>query len=160
MVTKDGKNFIEALVNPNDTSLLGVDYGERYIGYAVGDTCLGIASPQGVWDVKKPDMPQDILQFNRSHKVRGVVCGWPLHMDGSESAVCEKVATFAENMSQQLSLPILLWDERLSSHQAGNIMVQAGTKKKNVRQNNHAVAASLILQGFLDRLKVMDDAAY
>jgi putative holliday junction resolvase len=84
--------------------------------------------------------------------IGGLVIGLPLNMDGSEGPRAQSTRSFVRHLKGKLDLPVVLWDERLSSVAAEEAMIEAGIKRRRRAENIDAVAASIILQGALDRL--------
>jgi putative Holliday junction resolvase len=87
------------------------------------------------------------------------VLGWPLNMDGSEGPRCQSVRAFAERLERALGLPILLWDERLSTFAAEEAADQAGLRARKRADRLDALAAAIILQDALDALARLESQA-
>jgi len=87
----------------------------------------------------------------------GVVVGLPKNMDGSEGPRAQSTRAFARNFSAKTQLPITFWDERLSTVAAEKALLEADTTRKRRAEVIDHVAAAYILQGFLDRLKILDN---
>lgn len=131
--------------------ILGIDYGDRSIGLAMSDK-LGItAQPLGRYQVK--NRKEDASYFKalvEQHQVSKIVIGLPLRMDGSEGARVEKTRKFARWLEKVLKLPIVFWDERLTTKQAMTVLHQQkmnGRKKKDLKDQ---VAATIILSNYLE----------
>jgi putative Holliday junction resolvase len=90
--------------------------------------------------------------------VVGIVVGLPLHMDGTESLQAARTRVFAEALGERTGLPVFLWDERLTTEEAHQILYEAGHARQEHRRVVDQVAATLILQGFLDERGKKDDA--
>jgi putative Holliday junction resolvase len=132
--------------------VLAIDWGTVRLGLAASDP-LGI-SAQGLKSLRRKGEADD-LEAIRDHverlEVSAVVVGLPRNMDGSlgESAVTAQ--RFADRLRDFLQLPVHLWDERLTSLAAERVLVDAGVRRKARRGLVDQVAATMILQGFLDR---------
>ncbi len=135
--------------------LLGIDPGSHVIGVAISDDLRVIASPyqkinRSKW-AKDAAMIQTILHEN---KVAAMIIGYPLNMDGSEGPRCQSVRQMAKNLHQQCSLPILLWDERLSTAAVTRTLIDDGDVSRARRAELvDKLAAAYMLQGALDGLK-------
>ncbi len=130
---------------------LGVDLGGRRIGLALSDPSGTLASPLGVVDAAGPEegLPEVCAQA-RVHQVVGVVVGLPLNMDGSEGEESRQARAWAGRLRQHLEVPVVLWDERLSTMAAERALLEGGMRRKRRRQQRDAIAATLILQTYLD----------
>ena len=111
--------------------LIGIDLGTKTIGLALSDVTRTIASPlETIRRVKfTPDVAQ-LLAIASAHRVAGFVLGLPVNMDGSEGSRAQATRAFARNLNKLTALPILLWDERLSTSAAGRTLIEAGTSRK------------------------------
>ena len=146
---------IEALPGrlPPGARLLGLDHGSKTIGLALSDTRLQIASPLDT--IRRSRFSRDVellRSFVEKHGVRGLVLGLPLNMDGSEGPRAQSVRAFARNLGTHFDLPLVLWDERLSTHAAERAMLEADMTRKRRANIIDQMAATYILQGALDRL--------
>ena len=131
---------------------LGLDVGNRRIGVAVSDE-LGLTAQPVLTLVRRRSRREDLrslARLARRFNVTGIVVGNPLHMDGAGSAQAGKTQTFASELGALTGLPIHLRDERLTTHEAHQILYQAGHARQQHRRVVDQVAASIILQGFLD----------
>ena len=129
---------------------MAIDYGDQRIGLAVSDL-LGIL-PGEAWTMQEWDMAraaQRIAAEARTREVGTLVLGLPRNMDGSEGPRAEKSRAFRELLLRETGLPVILWDERRSSIEAHAILHQNGKREKRHRETVDAVAASLILEGYL-----------
>jgi len=132
--------------------ILAVDWGRVRYGLAVSDE-LGLTA-QGLGSFPRTSdaaMVAAVAEQARALAVEAVVVGLPRNMDGSEGASAEAVRTFAAALGERLGLPIHLWDERLTTLAAERALVDAGVRRRARRGLVDQVAATLILQGFLDR---------
>ena len=134
--------------------VMAIDYGDQRIGLAVSDL-LGMLAGEA-WTMREWDMERAASRIAEEAKQREVgtlVLGLPKNMDGTEGPRAEKSRAFAAMLEAESGLPVILWDERRSSIEAHAILHAAGKKEKQHRESVDAVAASLILQGYLDSLK-------
>ncbi|MBI2304379.1 MAG: Holliday junction resolvase RuvX [Chloroflexi bacterium] len=132
--------------------LMALDMGQRRIGIALSDPSGFMASPLIVLERKGEDADIAAIQkLVTEHSVARVVVGLPLSMDGSMGAEAERVLQFCSRLSQQLPVPVETWDERLSTVAAQGLMIEAGASQRHRRAWRDAVAAAIILQGYLDR---------
>lgn len=129
---------------------MAIDYGDQRIGLAVSDL-LGMLCGEA-WTMQEWDMERASRRIAEEAKAREVgllVLGLPKNMDGSEGPRAEKSRAFRELLLRDTGLPVVLWDERRSSIEAHAILHANGKKEKNHRKSVDAVAASLILEGYL-----------
>lgn len=134
--------------------IMAIDYGDQRIGLAVSDL-LGMLCGEA-WTMNEWDMERASKRIAEEAAVREVgtlVLGLPKNMDGSEGVRAEKSREFKAMLEQDSGLPVVLWDERRSSIEAHAILHAAGKKEKQHRKTVDAVAASLILEGYLGSLK-------
>ena len=142
-------------IQPNH-SLIGLDLGTKTIGVAVSDTILSVATPIKTIKRKKFSIDAELLLGVISSKsCCGVIIGLPKNMDGSEGPRAQSTRAFARNFSVKTNLPITFWDERLSTVAAEKALLEADTTRKRRAEVIDHVAAAYILQGFLDRLRVL-----
>lgn len=130
---------------------LGLDVGNRRIGVAVSDE-LGLTA-QPVLTLERRRNPREDLRslarLARRFGVAGIVVGNPRHLSGEESPQAKKTQAFAAELGVLTGLPIHLWDERLTTHEAHQILYEAGHARQHHRRVVDQVAAVLILQEFL-----------
>ncbi len=133
--------------------LIGIDYGQKKIGISISDLRQCVASSREVYVKGKfGEISKSIGEIVKSEKICGVVLGLPLNMDGSEGRKCQSTREFAKNLFKSLKIPIVLWDERLSTIAAERTLLAADLSRKKRSQVVDMVAATIILQGALDRL--------
>ena len=131
---------------------LGLDVGERRIGAALSDPEGILATPLEAIDVQSHDQALErIVALAREHDVDRVVVGLPISMDGTLGPQAQRVKSFADALAERVGLPVLTWDERLSTVAAGRVLADAGVKRGKRKKRIDSVAASLVLQGYLDR---------
>ena len=134
--------------------ILAIDYGDARIGLAVSDMTGLICGD--AWTMEEWNMERASKRIAEEAKLRDVgtiVLGLPKNMDGTEGPRAEKSRAFRTLLEQDTSLPVVLWDERRSSIEAHSILHANGRKEKKHRKNVDAVAASLILEGYLGSRK-------
>ena len=154
MIYEDVYEFSNELQSNN--SLIGLDLGTKTIGVAVSDTILSVATPFKTIKRKKFSLDTDnLLEIISTKNCCGVIIGLPKNMDGSEGPRAQSTRAFARNFSAKTELPITFWDERLSTVAAEKALLEADTTRKRRAEVIDHVAAAYILQGFLDRLKVL-----
>lgn len=130
--------------------IMAIDYGDQRTGLAVSDL-LGMLCGEA-WTVTEwnPErLAEQISREAKSREVGTLVLGLPRNMDGSEGPRAEKCRRFKALLEEVCGLPVVLWDERRSSIEAHAILHAAGKKEKKHRKTVDAVAASLILEGYL-----------
>ena len=130
--------------------IMAIDYGDQRTGLAVSDL-LGMLCGEA-WTVTEwnPErLAEQISREAKSREVGTLVLGLPKNMDGSEGPRAEKCRRFKALLEEVCGLPVVLWDERRSSIEAHAILHAAGKKEKKHRKTVDAVAASLILEGYL-----------
>ena len=156
MIYEDVYEFSNELQSNN--SLIGLDLGTKTIGVAVSDTILSIATPIKTIKRKKFSLDtENLLEIISTKNCCGVIIGLPKNMDGSEGPRAQSTRAFARNFSAKTELPITFWDERLSTVAAKKALLEADTTRKRRAEVIDHVAAAYILQGFLDRLKVLSN---
>ena len=139
-------------------SLIGLDLGTKTIGVALSDTILSVATPIKTIKRKKFSIDaEQLLEFISTKHCCGIIIGLPKNMDGSEGPRAQATRAFARNFSRKTTLPISFWDERLSTVAAEKALLEADTTRKRRAEVIDHVAAAYILQGFLDRLKILDN---
>lgn len=132
---------------------LGLDYGDRRIGVAVSDAFGWTAQALEVIRRTNPeaDMAR-IAELARAHEVEEIVVGWPKNMDGTIGPRGELSMAFAERLRERLGIPVVLWDERLSTVSAERTLLAADVSRKKRRQVVDKMAAAIILQHYLDAM--------
>ena len=134
--------------------LLGLDPGTKTLGLAISDRTRLIATPLKTIRRKKftPDAAE-LLDLYETNEAVGLVIGLPVNMDGSAGPRVQSVRDFTTNLLRIRDLPILFWDERLSTMAVTRGMLAADMSRKKRAENVDKLAASSILQGVLDRLR-------
>ncbi len=136
--------------------ILGLDFGSRTVGVAVSDE-LGLTA-QGVEIIRRKSpgkLRQTLARIEElviSYDVKKIVLGYPKHMNNSEGERCELTMEFKEKLAYRTELPIVLWDERLTTAAAEDILIESGIRRERRKEYVDEIAAMLILQGYLDYL--------
>jgi len=126
--------------------IIAIDYGDARTGVAVSDL-TGEALTIQEWNAEK--LAQRLAFFARERDAEKFVLGLPKNMDGTEGPRAEKARQFKALLEEASGLPVILWDERRSTIEAHAILHAAGKKEKKHRANVDAVAATLLLEGYL-----------
>ena len=140
--------------------LVGIDLGTKTIGLALSDVGRQIASPlETIRRVKfTPDVTK-LREICEKHRVGGLVIGLPLNMDGSEGPRVQSTRAFVRNLKGLLDLPVAFFDERLSTAVVTRALIEADASRARRGELVDKLAAAYILQGCLDTLRRLDDAA-
>ena len=137
----------------NNSRLLGIDPGKKNIGIAICDEKKVIATPLKI--IKKNKLQillKEIKDIIKENNIRGIVIGNPINMDGSLGKSSQSATDFAKNLSNNITIPIVLWDERLSSEGSFKITRNLGTNVTDRVKKLDKNAAAFILQGAIDFL--------
>ncbi|NMB39633.1 MAG: Holliday junction resolvase RuvX [Firmicutes bacterium] len=132
--------------------VLGLDLGEKTIGVAVSDQ-LGLTA-QGLEVIRRINKKRDFKRINQlviQYKVDKIVIGMPRRTDGSYGPEAERVKEFAQALGKFITVPIFFWDERFSTVAAERVLLEGDVSRAKRRKVIDKVAASLILQAYLDR---------
>lgn len=131
--------------------ILGLDYGEARIGVAVSDILETIANPlDTICEKDREKQIEKVIEVIKREKVEKIVVGLPKRMDGTLGHRAEYTEAFAKELSERCSLPLCLWDERLSSTEAHRMLETGGVSGKKRKTKVDKIAAVLILQTYLD----------
>jgi len=133
--------------------LMGLDLGGRRIGVAVSDPSRVLA--RGIEVIERRSMEKDleaIAHLAEEYEVEAIVVGFPRRLNGTAGEEAKKAEAFAAQIEAHLGLPVILWDERLSTVRAARALAEGGKRKR--RLGIDAVAAVVILQDYLDSLKL------
>ncbi|MEM6890516.1 MAG: Holliday junction resolvase RuvX [Pseudomonadota bacterium] len=156
MIYNDFSDFLTAL--PARRAIAGLDLGTATIGIAVSDTLVSVASP--LETIRRRKFGQDaqaLTDVLTAREIGGLVLGLPRNMDGTEGPRCQATRAFARNLAARadFALPLTFWDERLSTVAAERALLEADTSRKRRAEVIDHVAAAYILQGALDRIRVL-----
>jgi putative Holliday junction resolvase len=142
--------------------ILGLDYGTKTVGVAVSDPLKITAQGVEIIRRKSPAKLRQTLarieELCHEYEVERIVLGYPKNMNDTEGDRCEQTNAFREMLERRTGLVVELWDERLSTVFADRIMMESGVRREHRKDYVDQIAASIILQGYLDRLSA-DDAA-
>jgi putative Holliday junction resolvase len=130
---------------------LGLDVGERRIGVALSDPLGWTASPLPT--VERVSWKKDLARIRallEEHSVACVVVGLPIRMDGTPGERAERTLEFVKRLQATTKVPVVTWDERLTTKEAERRMIEDDVRRKRRREVIDGIAASLILQGYLD----------
>ena len=135
--------------------LIGIDHGKKNIGIAISDENHNIATP--LTTIEFTQLKHFLIEIKniiKENNVEAIVIGNPINMDGSLGPRAQSAKDFSKSLTEQLSIPVTLWDERLSSEGAykgmSELSINVTKKKKKLDENS----AAFILQGFLDYYKI------
>ena len=134
--------------------LIGIDLGDKTLGIALSDRTRMIAT--ALETIQRTKFTADALRLAAliaQHDVGGLVLGLPLNLDGSEGPRVQSTRAFARNLLRTISLPILMYDERLSTVAAERMLIEADVSRKRRKAVIDQVAATIILQGALDGMR-------
>lgn len=137
--------------------VLGLDYGARTVGVAVSDA-LGLTA-QGVEIIRRKSENKQrqtlarIRELANQYQVRTIVLGFPLNLDNSMSERAAKTIEFREMVMKRTSLPVVLWDERMTTVAADRLMDETEVRFEDRKEYVDEIAAMMILQGYLDRMR-------
>ncbi len=134
--------------------IMGLDFGSKTVGVAISDSLLITA--QGVEIIRRKEenkLRQTLARIEElivENDVEKIVLGLPVNMNGTEGARVELTMEFKEKLERRTGLPVVMWDERLTTVAADEIMMEAGIRRENRKNYVDMIAATLILQGYLD----------
>lgn len=147
------KEFKQIL--PPKRAVLGIDYGSKRMGLAVSDLSKTIATSYKI--LHRRTIESDLLELKNiisEKEIGAIVMGLPLQMNGEEGEIAAEVRKFAAILEEKFALPLLLWDERLSSSAMENFLIkEVDLSRKKRAKVLDASAAAYILQGALDALR-------
>ncbi len=144
---------VEALAPGPGQRLMGLDVGAKTIGIAFSDVRRVVATPRET--IRRSKFTRDAETLRRlieANDVGGLVIGLPINMDGSEGPRCQSVRQFAANLLATIDIPVVFWDERLSTVAAERPLIEADISRKRRAEVVDKMAAAYILQGALDRM--------
>ena len=131
--------------------ILGVDWGEQRIGFAVSDDQGIIAMPIETVSVANEDQALlAVSRFIAQTRAEKLVLGLPINMDGTVGPIARKVQNFAARLSERIQVPLETWDERLSTSMAERVLLEANVSREKRKRARDRMAAQIILQGYLD----------
>lgn len=130
---------------------MGLDYGDKTIGIAISDALGWTAQPKAV--IRRKNLTDDfaiLKEYIDKYDVQEVVVGLPINMDGSEGIRVRRTEEFVNFLRKRLDIPVKVWDERLTTRQAENILLEADLSRSRRKEVIDQIAASIILQNYLD----------
>ena len=135
--------------------IMAIDYGDAHTGIAISDLMCTLAGYTTVINTRKAEVVvQEVKKIIAEHGVTELVLGYPKNMDGTLGPRAEKAQEMAEILRAETSLPVTLWDERRTTVDAHNILMNNGKNAKQRKKVVDAVAASLMLEGYLTRIRL------
>ena len=140
-----------------DARLLGLDVGTKTIGMALSDVTRSVATPFDT--IRRSKFTADaktIREVVEKNQVGALVIGFPLNLDGSEGPRAQSTRAFARNLAAHVTVPMVFWDERLSTAAVERHLIEANASRKRRAEVIDRMAAAYILQGALDRLRRLD----
>ena len=135
--------------------ILGLDYGSKTVGVAVSDP-LGLTAQglETIWREKENHLRRTLTRLSeiiREYQVTEIVLGYPKNMNNTVGERALKSLEFRQMLERRTGLPVVMWDERLSTAEAERTLMEAQVRRENRKQYLDQMAAVLILQGYLDR---------
>ena len=140
-----------------DARLLGLDVGTKTIGLALSDVTRSVATPFDT--IRRSKFTADaktIREVVEKNQVGALVIGLPLNLDGSEGPRAQSTRAFARNLGPHVEVPMVFWDERLSTAAVERHLIEADASRKRRAEVVDRMAAAYILQGALERLRRLD----
>lgn len=135
--------------------VLGIDYGERRLGFAVSDSDGIIAMPLRVVELRTDTQAfEEIRRICKETGAEKIVVGLPLNMNGTKGPIAAKVESFVEQLTKLLDIPVEKWDERLSTSAAERVLLEADISRRKRKAVRDKLAAQIILQGYLDAINL------
>ena len=141
--------------------LMGLDYGSKTVGVAVSDPL--VLTAQGVdtvWRKQENKLRQTMARIEElisEYQVERIVLGYPKNMNNTVGERAVKSLEFKEKLEKRTGLPVVMWDERLTTAEAERTLMETGVRRENRKQFLDQMAAVLILQGYLDRMNMNKD---
>ena len=136
---------------------MGLDYGTKTVGVALSDERFILAQPYVTIEREKADKLRRTLaaleEIVKEQNVGRIILGYPKYLNNTEGDRCEATVLFKEKLEKRLGLPVVLWDERLTTVEADRVLDDMGVAGKGHKAYVDKIAASLILQNYLDSLK-------
>ena len=136
--------------------VLGLDYGSKTVGVAVSDP-LGLTAQrvETIWRKQENKLRRTLARIEelvKEYQAERIVIGLPRNMNYTMGDRAEKSLEFGEMVEKRTGLPVIMWDERLTTREAERALMEAGVRRENRKDYLDSVAAVLILQGYLDSL--------
>ena len=136
--------------------LMGLDYGSKTVGVAVSDP-LGLTAQgvETVWRKQENKLRQTLARIEElisEYQVERIVLGYPKNMNNTIGERAVKSLEFKEKLEKRTGLPVVMWDERLTTVSANRVLMETGVRRENRKEHVDEIAAVFILQGYLDYL--------
>ena len=136
--------------------ILGLDYGSKTVGVAVSDP-LGLTAQRldTIWRKQENKLRQTLARIKElvdEYQAEQIVLGYPKNMNNTVGERAEKALEFKEMLERRIGIPVIMWDERLTTVEADRTLIEAGVRRENRKQYLDGLAAVFILQGYLDSL--------
>ena len=133
--------------------IIGMDYGSKTLGISLSDETLLIANPiETIRYNTKEELFDKIDKYFNEYEISNIILGNPLNLDGSISTRCEETMIFKKELEDKYNIKVILEDERLTSVIANNMLIMNNERRNNRKKVVDKLAASIILQSYLDRL--------
>jgi putative Holliday junction resolvase len=137
---------------------MALDVGDRRIGVALSDPGQTLARGLQVINRRSDRVDMEVIaSLVKEHEVEKIVVGYPLQLDGTVGEQARKVEVYVAELREVVAVPIILWDEGLSTVRAQEAMIEAGRKRRERERRLDAAAAAAILQDYLDSLRWRDE---
>ena len=138
--------------------ILGLDYGSKTVGVAVSDP-LGVTAQrlETIWRKQENKLRRTLAQVEelvKEYEIEKIVLGYPKNMNNTVGERAEKALEFGEMLKKRTGLEVIMWDERLTTVSADRTLMEAGVRRENRKEYLDGIAAVIILQGYLDSLKM------
>lgn len=137
--------------------ILGLDFGSKTVGVAVSDPLLITA--QGIEIIRRDSENkirktlQRIEELVKEYEVEKIVLGYPKNMNGTDGERAEKTLEFKESLERRTGIPVIMWDERLTTVSADKVMMESGIRRENRKEYVDEIAAMIILQNYLESIR-------
>ena len=138
--------------------IMGLDYGSKTVGVAVSDALLMTA--QGIETIHRKEenkLRQTLARIEalaKEYEVEKIVLGFPKHMNNTIGDRAEKSLELKEKLERRTGLPVVMWDERLTTVQAERVLIESSVRRENRKQYIDKIAAAFILQSYLDSISM------
>lgn len=137
--------------------IMGLDFGSKTVGVAMSDELMITAQVLETITRKEENKLRKTLarieELTKEYQVERIVLGYPKNMNNTLGERIEKTMEFKEALERRTGLPIILWDERLTTVEAERSLMESNVRRENRKQYVDRIAAAFILQGYLDRIK-------
>ncbi len=138
--------------------VMGLDYGSKTVGVAISDP-LGITA-QGIETIERKEenkLRQTLARIEalvKEYEVEKIVLGYPKNMNNTIGERAEKSLELKEKLERRIGIPVIMWDERLTTVEAERTLIESGVRRENRKKYVDKIAAVFILQGYLDSLSI------